>query len=49
MPLTAPGSLTNQDYTDITAFILAENGFPAGSTKLVSGSNMSRELRLVAD
>ncbi len=45
MPLTAPGSLTNQDYTDITAFILQENGFQAGATKLVAGSEMSRRLQ----
>jgi mono/diheme cytochrome c family protein len=45
MPLTAPGSLSNQDYTDITAFILQENGFPAGATKLTAGSELSRKLQ----
>jgi mono/diheme cytochrome c family protein len=45
MPLTAPGSLTDQDYTDITAFILQENGFPAGAAKLLSGSEGSRKLQ----
>jgi mono/diheme cytochrome c family protein len=45
MPLTAPGSLSAQDYTDITAFILQENGFPAGATKLMAGSELSRKLQ----
>ena len=34
MPLTAPGSLTNEQYTQITAFILQKNGFPAGGRSL---------------
>jgi hypothetical protein len=49
MPLTAPGSLSNQNYTDITAFILKKNGFPAGSMKLMSGSGLSRALRQGGD
>jgi mono/diheme cytochrome c family protein len=34
MPQTAPGSLKPEEYADIIAFVLAENGFPAGSETL---------------
>jgi mono/diheme cytochrome c family protein len=32
MPLTAPGSLTDQQYADILAALLKANGFPASPT-----------------
>lgn len=34
MPQSAPGSLKPEEYADILAFMLAENGFPAGSDTL---------------
>jgi cytochrome c553 len=34
MPPERPGSLSAENYTDIVAFILQKNGFPAGSTEL---------------
>lgn len=34
MPAGTPGSLTNDQYTDIMAFILQQNGYPAGSVEL---------------
>jgi alcohol dehydrogenase (cytochrome c) len=34
MPLTNPGSLDKTQYDDVAAYILKENGFPAGNTKL---------------
>lgn len=34
MPAPAPGSLPAQDYVDIMAFILQQNGYPAGRAKL---------------
>jgi PQQ-dependent dehydrogenase (methanol/ethanol family) len=34
MPLTTPGSLTDEQYTRITAFILEKNGFPPGARPL---------------
>lgn len=34
MPATQPGSLPRQDYVDIMAFLLKENGYPRGSDKL---------------
>ena len=34
MPQSAPGSLKAEEYADIVAFLLSENGFPAGSDTL---------------
>ena len=34
MPLDSPASLREDDYTDVVAFMLAENTFPAGKTPL---------------
>jgi alcohol dehydrogenase (cytochrome c) len=45
MPLTKPGSLTNQQYADIAAFVLRSNGFVAGTTPLTAGSELSRVLQ----
>jgi mono/diheme cytochrome c family protein len=37
MPLFAPATLKPEDASDILAFILQANGFPAASTPLVAG------------
>ena len=34
MPQSAPGSLKPEEYADIVAYLLSENGFPAGSETL---------------
>ena len=34
MPATQPGSLEHTDYVQIMAFLLQQNGYPAGSTEL---------------
>lgn len=34
MPQDKPGSLTRQQYLDVTAYVLEHNGFPAGPTPL---------------
>jgi alcohol dehydrogenase (cytochrome c) len=34
MPVNDPGSLSKQQYTEVLAFILAENGYPAGAAPL---------------
>jgi cytochrome c553 len=34
MPQSAPGSLKQEEYADIIAYMLFENGFPAGSETL---------------
>jgi hypothetical protein len=38
MPLDAPGSLSQQQYFDVTAYILSKNGLPAGDAPLSMGS-----------
>lgn len=38
MPLNKPASLSQQQYLDVTAFILAQNGFPSGTTPLGMGT-----------
>ena len=34
MPLSAPGSLGDQDYLDILAYVFQYNGYPAGQQEL---------------
>jgi mono/diheme cytochrome c family protein len=34
MPASAPGTLPHEDYVNIMAFILQQNGYPAGATPL---------------
>jgi mono/diheme cytochrome c family protein len=36
MPLTAPGTLTAQQTSDIIAFVLSSNQFPAGASELAT-------------
>ena len=36
MPAYAPGSLTGRQYLEITAFLLQQNGYPAGKTALTA-------------
>src|ERR1700678_19691 len=38
MPLNAPGSLSQTQYLDVTAFILERNGLPPGETPLTAQS-----------
>ena len=40
MPADNPGSLMFEEYTDVIAYILSENGFPAGQTKLDPDNGM---------
>lgn len=40
MPADNPGSLMFEEYTDVIAYILSENGFPAGDLKLDPDSGM---------
>ena len=37
MPANAPGSLSQQNYLDVTAYVLSKNGYPAGATPLTTG------------
>ena len=38
MPQESPGSLTEGQYLDILAFILEQNGYPAGEAELANAS-----------
>jgi mono/diheme cytochrome c family protein len=40
MPVGGEGSLPDQTYLDIIAFILSFNGYPAGSTELTPAINL---------
>jgi alcohol dehydrogenase (cytochrome c) len=46
MPLGTPDSLGPQKYADIVAFILSENGLPAGAEDLTPATPMNRVLVL---
>jgi mono/diheme cytochrome c family protein len=41
MPDAAPGSLTREEYTDVTSYILKLNGMPAGSMPMPGDSTLS--------
>ncbi|MEO7040290.1 MAG: PQQ-binding-like beta-propeller repeat protein [Candidatus Elarobacter sp.] len=38
MPADKPGSLSGEQYLDVTAYLLARNGYPAGGTALSTGT-----------
>jgi len=46
MPYETPGSLTAQQYIDIVAFILASNGYKAGSRALPADPAMLRQSKI---
>jgi len=48
MPLGQGGALNSQEYADIVAYVLAQNGLPAGNERLTPKSPMDRALDLVA-
>jgi quinoprotein glucose dehydrogenase len=46
MPLTAPGSLSLQEYTDIVAYMFELNDIPAGEQELAADDAALRNVRL---
>ncbi|GAC1596429.1 MAG: cytochrome c [Candidatus Velthaea sp.] len=44
MPLNAPGTLTKAQYSQIMAYILKYNGYPAGAKELTYDSAMSSKI-----
>lgn len=46
MPATEPGSLSKQQYVQIMAFLLKENGYPAGPTELTFDSAKASTVKL---
>ena len=47
MPSTQPGSLSHDDYTQIMAYILQQNGYPAGSNPLVFDAALTSNVPLI--
>jgi polar amino acid transport system substrate-binding protein len=47
MHATQPGSLSHDDYTDIMAYVLAQNGFPAGSAALTFDAGTQSQVPLL--
>jgi quinoprotein glucose dehydrogenase len=45
MPQNAPGSLSGQQNSDILAFLLASNKFPAGSTELAKDGMILKTIK----
>lgn len=45
MPQAKPGSLARQQVSDVLAFMLSMNKFPAGKTELYRQSEMLKEIR----
>jgi hypothetical protein len=45
MPLTAPGTLTRDEYLSIMAYLLAKNGHPAGKAVLTANITQASTAR----
>lgn len=48
MPTDSPGSLSPQQYTDITAFILSANSFPAGDKDMPGDTTPLKQIQITA-
>lgn len=46
MPQEAPASLTPEQYNQVVAYILQQNGYPAGNTPLTPGTPTLKTLQL---
>ncbi len=46
MPMDAPGSMKPQEYSDILAYFLSINGYPAGTTELAGGEEAIKAVTL---
>jgi mono/diheme cytochrome c family protein len=47
MPATQPGSLSHDDYVQIMAYVLQQNGFPAGTTALTFDGGAASKVPLL--
>jgi mono/diheme cytochrome c family protein len=45
MPANSPGTLSNKELAEITAYILMKNGFPDGNSPLIIGAGNTRALK----
>ncbi len=48
MPLSAPGSLSGRTVSDIEAYVLQSNGFPAGEVALPPAAPMMSNVKIIA-
>ncbi len=48
MPLSKPGSLSQTQYLDIFAYILQQNGYPAGTTPVAANNAELQKIHLAA-
>ncbi len=48
MPASNPGGLTHEQYTDVMAYILSKNGYPAGTTALDYTASLASTVPLVS-
>jgi len=46
MPQDRPGQLTAQSYADVTAFLLSNNGYVAGTEELTADQDAQRKMTL---
>lgn len=49
MPPESRGGLTDEDYVDVVAYLLQENGYPAGGEELTPASPRLEETRITLD
>jgi mono/diheme cytochrome c family protein len=47
MPATQPGSLQHDDYVNVMAFLLQQNGYPAGAAKLTFDQALNSQVPLL--
>jgi hypothetical protein len=48
MPSDGPGRLSRQLCTDVVAYLLSANGFPAGKTELANDTAVQRQITIEA-
>ena len=48
MPMNAPASLSHEQYLAILAYILKQNGYPAGSKPLAYGAAMNSKITMTS-
>ena len=46
MPLSAPGTLTNEQTADVVAFVLSTNKFPAGAAPLATDLEALKDVKM---
>jgi len=46
MPQSDPGSLKPEEFAAVTAYILQQNGYPAGATALAAGSAGAKDAKI---